>query len=100
MWRTSHCHWRSGCRNGDHSGQFGADWVNNTLNNLYWAIGNYIISEVKYDLYSDYGKSILATLSQTLISKKVVFLCVAISFFLKLIKVRKNKGQILTLVNN
>ena len=50
----------------NHTKQQVAIYVNNTLNNLYWAIGNYIISEVKYDLYSDYGKSILATLSQEL----------------------------------
>jgi predicted nuclease of restriction endonuclease-like (RecB) superfamily len=43
-----------------------AIYVNSTLNDLNWSIGNYIISEIKYEVYSDYGKNILATLSQEL----------------------------------
>ncbi|NLK48101.1 MAG: DUF1016 domain-containing protein [Bacteroidales bacterium] len=50
----------------NHTKQQVAIYVNNTLNNLNWSIGNYIISEIKYEVYSDYGKNILATLSQEL----------------------------------
>ncbi|HHT22306.1 MAG TPA: DUF1016 domain-containing protein [Bacteroidales bacterium] len=50
----------------NHTKQQVAIYVNNTLNNLNWSIGNYIISEIKYEIYSDYGKKILATLSQEL----------------------------------
>lgn len=41
-------------------------YLNSTLNRLNWSIGYYIISEIKYEVYSDYGKQILATLSQEL----------------------------------
>lgn len=50
----------------NHTKQQVAIYVNSTLNNLNWSIGNYIISEIKYEIYSDYGKKILATLSQEL----------------------------------
>ncbi len=36
---------------------------------LYWSIGNYIKNEIKHESYSNYGKQILATLSQELTLK-------------------------------
>jgi hypothetical protein len=33
---------------------------------LYWSIGNYIITEMQYETYSQHGQQILATLSQRL----------------------------------
>jgi len=43
-----------------------AIYLNAETNVLYWSIGNYIITEMQYKPYSDYGKQILATLSQRL----------------------------------
>lgn len=43
--------------------------LNTELSQLYWSIGNYVISEIQYETYSQYGSQILATLSQTLVSK-------------------------------
>lgn len=50
----------------NHTKQQVAIYVNNALNSLNWSIGYHIISEMKYEVYSDYGKNILATLSQEL----------------------------------
>ena len=41
-------------------------YLNTEINTLYWSFGNYIQSKLKYEVYSEYGKQILATLSQTL----------------------------------
>lgn len=46
-----------------------AIYLNSTLNKLYWSIGIYILSELKHEIYSGYGKKILATLSQQLTLK-------------------------------
>jgi predicted nuclease of restriction endonuclease-like (RecB) superfamily len=46
-----------------------AVYLNTKINRLYWSIGNYIITEIHYQTYSDYGKQILATLSQRLTEK-------------------------------
>ncbi|MGL4667686.1 MAG: PDDEXK nuclease domain-containing protein [Saezia sp.] len=48
------------------AGQHVAVYLNNTLNRLYWTIGNYILTELKHEAYSSYGKQMLATLSQQL----------------------------------
>ena len=44
-----------------------AVYLNAEISRLYWAIGNYIISEMQYEIYSQRGEQILATLSQTLL---------------------------------
>jgi hypothetical protein len=41
-------------------------FLNTEISRLYWSIGNYIIDEVQYETYSQYGQQILATLSQRL----------------------------------
>ena len=46
-----------------------AVYLNTTISRLYWSIGNYIVTEIQYETYSDYGKQILATLSQRLSEK-------------------------------
>jgi len=46
-----------------------AVYLNTTISRLYWSIGNYIISEMQYETYSEYGHQILATLSQRLSEK-------------------------------
>lgn len=43
-----------------------AIYVNVQSNMMFWQVGKYIISELKYENYSAYGKKILATLSQRL----------------------------------
>ncbi len=43
--------------------------LNVEVSQLYWKIGNYILSEMKYETYTQYGKHILTVLSQTLIEK-------------------------------
>lgn len=40
--------------------------LNSEITCLYWNIGNYIITEIKHETYANYGKQILATLSQRL----------------------------------
>ena len=46
-----------------------AVYLNSTISRLYWSIGNYIITEIQYQIYSEYGQQILATLSQRLSEK-------------------------------
>ena len=48
------------------STQQAAIYLNQATNNLYWSIGHYILVELKHEVYSGYGKQILATLSQEL----------------------------------
>ncbi len=43
-----------------------AVYLNTEISCLYWSIGNYIVSEMQYETYSQQGRQILATLSQTL----------------------------------
>ncbi len=43
--------------------------LNMEVSRLYWSIGNYIITQVKHESYSQYGNKILATLSQKLTEK-------------------------------
>lgn len=43
-----------------------AIYVNVQSNMMFWQVGKYITSELKYENYSAYGKKILATLSQRL----------------------------------
>jgi len=44
-------------------------YLNTTISRLYWSIGNYIVTEMQYETYSEYGQQILATLSQRLTEK-------------------------------
>ena len=46
-----------------------AVYLNTGISCLYWSIGNYIITEMQYETYSEYGQQILATLSQRLSEK-------------------------------
>jgi predicted nuclease of restriction endonuclease-like (RecB) superfamily len=46
-----------------------AVYLNWEISQLYWSIGNYIISEIQYEIYSQHGQQILATLSQRLTEK-------------------------------
>lgn len=46
-----------------------AVYLNAEINHLYWAIGNYIVTEMQYETYSQHGRQILATLSQRLTEK-------------------------------
>ena len=43
-----------------------AVYLNVEISRLYWSIGNYIITEIQYETYSQHGQQILATLSQCL----------------------------------
>ncbi len=43
-----------------------AKYLNVEISQLYWSIGNFIISEIYYQTYSQYGQQIIATLSQQL----------------------------------
>jgi predicted nuclease of restriction endonuclease-like (RecB) superfamily len=43
--------------------------LNAEISRLYWSIGNHIISEMGFETYSQQGRQILATLSQTLTEK-------------------------------
>ena len=43
-----------------------AKYLNVEISQLYWSIGNFIITEIDYQTYSQYGQQILATLSQQL----------------------------------
>lgn len=43
-----------------------AFYLNTEISRLYWSIGNYIVAEVQYETYAQYGRQILATLSQEL----------------------------------
>lgn len=46
--------------------QKAAVYLNQATNHLYWSIGNYIVKELDHEVYSGYGKQIIATLSQQL----------------------------------
>jgi predicted nuclease of restriction endonuclease-like (RecB) superfamily len=46
-----------------------AVYLNAEISRLYWSIGNYIITEMQYETYSQHGQQILATLSQKLTEK-------------------------------
>ena len=46
-----------------------AVYLNTKISRLYWSIGNYIITEMQYETYSQNGQQILATLSQRLTEK-------------------------------
>lgn len=43
-----------------------AKYLNVEISQLYWSIGNFIITEIDYQTYSQYGQQIIATLSQQL----------------------------------
>ena len=53
----------------EQTGKNVALYLNTTISHLYWSIGKYIISEIQYETYSEYGQQILATLSQKLSEK-------------------------------
>ena len=53
----------------EQTGRQVAVYLNTTISRLYWAIGNHIVAEIGYETYTDYGKQILATLSQRLTEK-------------------------------
>ncbi|KAA6340341.1 hypothetical protein EZS27_011791 [termite gut metagenome] len=46
-----------------------AVYLNAEISRLYWSIGNYIVTEMQYETYSQHGQQILATLSQQLTEK-------------------------------
>lgn len=46
-----------------------AIYLNTQVSRLYWSIGNYIVTEMQYEAYSQHGQQILATLSQQLTEK-------------------------------
>ncbi|KAA6336083.1 hypothetical protein EZS27_015733 [termite gut metagenome] len=46
-----------------------AAYLNAEISRLYWSIGNYIVTEMQYETYSQHGQQILATLSQQLTEK-------------------------------
>ncbi|MDR3226441.1 MAG: DUF1016 N-terminal domain-containing protein, partial [Prevotellaceae bacterium] len=50
----------------EQTGKNVAVYLNATISRLYWSIGNYIVTDMQYETYSEYGQQILATLSQTL----------------------------------
>lgn len=43
-----------------------AVYLNAEVSRLYWSIGNYIITEIHYETYSQHGRQILATVSRRL----------------------------------
>ncbi|MDR3047938.1 MAG: DUF1016 N-terminal domain-containing protein [Bacteroidales bacterium] len=53
----------------EQTGRQVAVYLNTRISRLYWAIGNYIVPEIQYETYSDYGQQIIATLSQRLTEK-------------------------------
>jgi len=53
----------------EQTGRNVAVYLNTQVSRLYWSIGNYIITEMQYETYSQHGRQILATLSQTLTEK-------------------------------
>jgi predicted nuclease of restriction endonuclease-like (RecB) superfamily len=53
----------------ERTGRSIAVYLNTQISCLYWSIGNYIITEMQYEIYSQHGQQILATLSQTLTEK-------------------------------
>ena len=46
-----------------------AVYLNTEISCLYWSIGNYILTEMQYEPFSQHGQQILATLSQRLTEK-------------------------------
>jgi hypothetical protein len=46
-----------------------AIYLNSKISRLYWGIGNYILTEMHYETYSQHGQQIIATLSQQLTEK-------------------------------
>lgn len=46
-----------------------AVYLNTEISRLYWSIGNYIVSEMQYETYSQHGQQVLATVSQGLAEK-------------------------------
>lgn len=48
------------------TGQQAVVYLNQATNHLYWSIGHYILVDLKHEVYSGYGKQIIATLSQLL----------------------------------
>ena len=46
-----------------------AAFLNTETTLLYWSIGNFITNELKHESYGQYGKQILATVSQELTQK-------------------------------
>jgi len=53
----------------EQTGRNAAVYLNTTVSRLYWSIGNYIVTEMQYETYSQHGQQILATLSQRLTEK-------------------------------
>ena len=53
----------------EQSRQYVAQTVNSTLSLLYWRIGHRINTEILKDKRAEYGKQIIATLSQHLVEK-------------------------------
>jgi len=53
----------------EQTGRNVAVFLNTEISRLYWSIGNYIITEMHYETYSQNGQKILATLSQRLTEK-------------------------------
>lgn len=53
----------------EQKGRHLAQYLNTEISRLYWSIGNYIITKVEYQTYSQYGQQIIATLSQQLTEK-------------------------------
>jgi len=51
------------------TGRNAAVYLNAQISCLYWSIGNYIITQMQYETYSQHGQQILATLSRTLTEK-------------------------------
>ena len=53
----------------EQAGRSIAVYLNTEISRLYWIIGNYIVTEMQYETYSQHGQQILATLSQRLTEK-------------------------------
>jgi len=53
----------------EQTGRNVAVFLNTEISRLYWSIGNYVITGMQYETYSQHGQKILATLSQTLTAK-------------------------------
>jgi len=53
----------------EQKGRIVAFYLNTEISRLYWSIGNYIVAEVQHETYAQYGRQILATLSQELTLK-------------------------------
>jgi hypothetical protein len=53
----------------EQTGRNVAVYLNTEISRLYWSIGNYFVTELQYETYSQHGQQILATLSQHLTKK-------------------------------